>query len=153
MSSIVDSLKRLERAGSERSRATEKLREAAAAVALEIIRHVPPGVELPGWYVVRRLTSNVGSEFFLVLPGFHEPGSWENGGPESADAYIDGTGGYLHGDFSCSIPAPSRAALLRFAADIAGGLLGEIADFIEKRNAEDARATECLEDASALPTA
>ena len=57
--SIIDSLKRLERAGSETSRVTEKLREAAKDVAERIIAAVPEdlwGTSLPRGYWIMTVT-------------------------------------------------------------------------------------------------
>ena len=143
MAEIIDSLKRLERAGSEHSRATEKLHEAVRVVARLVEEIVPDGMELPRGYQVRAVSSNVGTETFLTRWGYAGEDYDEPG-----DAYVDGTGGYLHGDFSCPIPAQSRGVSLAFAHDVATGWLTELAEWLEKRAAEDAEATATLIQAS-----
>ncbi|RJO63152.1 MAG: hypothetical protein C4542_00470 [Dehalococcoidia bacterium] len=127
---IINSLKRLERAGTEHSRATKKLFAAAREVAIFIENIAPIGVQLPQGYVVRKINSNIGSEKFLVR--------------DETD-YIDGIGGYLHNDFSCWIPLPTRIAVLNFANDVSAGLLNEIADFLVQRTLEDDTATATLQ--------
>ena len=126
---IISAVKRLERAGSENSRATQKLFEAAREVACFIEKQVPIRVQLPRGYYVRQISSNVGVEKFL---------STEYG------RLIDGIDGYLHGDLHRWIPGPDRATVLEFAKDIATGLLDEIADWLEARAAEAEQATEVL---------
>lgn len=128
--SIINAVKRLERAGSENSKATQKLFEAALDVAYLIEKTVPVNVQLPRGYKVIRRYSNSGSELFLI---------------NSDGEYIDGTGRYLHGDFNCWIPEQKREAILDFAADIADGLLDEIAEFIEQQARKANEAAELLE--------
>lgn len=130
MSNTINALKRLERAGSAISRATQKLFEAASIVAAEIEDACPTNVRLPRGYRVERYRSNVGAEYFLT----HDAGLDEYGCQRSD--FVDGTGGYLHGDFSCPIPAQTRRGVMRFAEDIATGLLDEIAAFLEARTKE-----------------
>ena len=138
MSDLMSSLKRLERAGSESSRATQKLHEAASEVPLAVQKMVPEGVELPRGYTVRRVHSNVGSECFLTYYG--ETAEME--APD--DLYVDGCGGYLHGDFHCPIPSQTRETSMHFARDIAEGWLDEVAAFLEQRAAKATSAAEGL---------
>lgn len=126
---IINAVKRLERAGSESSRTTEKLFEAATKVAEIIEKQVPVGVILPRGYKVVRVKSNVSSEIFLAVVD-----SWNC---ECVTGYIDGIGRYLHGDFSCWIPEQKRDIILQFAKDIANGLLDDIAEFLENRSKEE----------------
>ena len=128
--SVINALKRLERAGSEDSKATQKLCEAAAEVAEVIIKNVPVGVPLPRSYEVVKRHSNISYELFLI---------------NSDGEYIDGIGRYLHGDLQCWIPEQKRNVVLNFAQDIATGLLDEIADFIEQEAMKSNKATETLE--------
>ena len=144
---VVNALKRLERAGSEHSRATEKLHAAVRVTAAEVIRIVPEGVELPRGYRVRSIQSNVGNDYFLTYRS-RDNGTWE-GADETFDAYVDGCGGYLHGDFHCPIPPQTRTKSLTFAKDVATGWLDELAAWLEARAAEDAAATASLEAARA----
>lgn len=152
--SIINALKRLERAGSENSRATEKLHEAARIVASQIITVAPLYILLPRGYWVRKMNSNIGSEYFLVKSTSVKNPPYELGddmrGPHEwdlIDYWIDGTDSYLHGDFQCRVPGQNREGSLRFAKDIADGLLDEIADFLEKRKAESEKNTQTLESA------
>lgn len=132
MSNIINALKRLERAGDENSRATEKLYEAAKKVAAFIEENVPAAVELPRGYKAIYVSSNIGSAKFLVNE------------TKERRVWIDGIGGYLHEDYNCKIPAQTRTGVLDFAKDIAEGLLDEIALFLEKRAQESSEMTDVL---------
>jgi hypothetical protein len=144
MSDLINALNRLERAGSESSRCTKKLHEAASTVADKICDSVRAakavGVTLPRGYRVRNVKSNVGNRAFLVA----EPGTRDEWGNDD-QLWIDGTGGYLHGDFHAGIPEQTREGSLRFAKDVSEGLLNEIAAFLEDRAAENAMAAGTLE--------
>jgi len=133
--SIINALKRLERAGSENSRATQKLYDAAIEVACFIEKNVPAGVDLPRGYKVKEVRSNIGTALFLVKETDFE------------FEYIDGLGDYLHGDYNCLIPGQKRATILKFAEDVATGLLNEISEFLH------ARAKKSLEGAEKLTNA
>lgn len=135
---IINAVKRLERAGSENSRATKKLHDAVRIVADLICDRAPVGVDLPRGYRVVRIRSNVGSANFLEVDG----GEDEFGEPTSD--LVDGDGGYLHGDFHCPLPAQTRETSLQFAADVADGLLDEISEMLEQR------ATQTLAHAASL---
>lgn len=138
--SIINAVKRLERAGSEHSRATKKLFEAATEVAELIEEIAPVGVPLPRGYKVIKEKSNIGVARFLV-----------RGDDDSYKIeYIDGIGDYLHNDFHCWIPGQKRETVLEFARDVADGLLDEIADFLEKRTQESEIATTILQSAFLL---
>jgi hypothetical protein len=140
---VVNALKRLERAGSESSRATEKLMGAAVDVAVAIEKACPAelvGQDLADGYIVTRVRSSVGSDLFLVR------GPEEDGYGDSPE-WIDGNGSYLHGDFNAWIPDSTRAGVLQFAQDIASGLLDRIAERFEQAAAKDAALTATLENA------
>ncbi len=137
---IIDAVKRLERAGDENSKATKKLHDAAATVAEIIERVAPLGVSLPRDYRVTRVRSNIGSDVFL-LGGKAQYGD--------AEFWVDGIGRYLHNDFNCDIPAQTRSGSLKFAKDVAEGLLDEIAEFLEKRKQDSEQAATVLEQAAA----
>lgn len=129
MANVIDSLKRLERAGSESSRATEKLNTAAATLATHLAELLPERELLPRGYVVRLagdiriLASNASS-------------SWDN------EDYEDER--WLNGN------ERRRDWSLAFAADIADGLLDDLAGWLEVREAESATATECLRAAAEI---
>jgi hypothetical protein len=139
---IINAVKRLERAGDENSKATKKLHQAAATIAELIEKTVPVGIKLPRGYKVIRVRSNIGSDVFL---GHDFRDNMYTDWPET---WIDGIGRYLHNDFNCNIPAQTRAGSLKFAKDIAEGLLDEIAEFLEQRKAEADQATIVLEQAA-----
>jgi hypothetical protein len=144
--SIINSLKRLERAGSENSRTTEKLREAAAEVANKIVEMVPLSlideegpkgavVSLPRGYVIEERTGNNASFRYLTRDG--DP-LWES-------RYLDAKENhYQGGDFNCWIGAANRDDILRFSKDIATGLLNEIATWLEERTKANQSATATL---------
>ena len=141
MSELLNSLNRLQRAGESGSRANQKLREAAKVVAEQIEESVESaglvGRQLPRAYRVYRQKSRVGECLFLLKA----TGTDDFGNLKSFT--IDATGQtFLHGDFSSECdPAPTGKEVLQFAEDIAGGLLGEIAAFIEsERTAAEAGA-------------
>ncbi len=128
--SIINAVKRLERAGSEHSRTTQKLFEAARQVAKLIKEMVPVGVKLPRGYYVQLVSSNIGSSRFLCRD-FSVENDHANG-----VAFVDGIGGYLHRDFRCWVPGQDRTTVLKFAEDVADGLLDEIAEWLEVRTVE-----------------
>lgn len=125
--SVIDSLKRLERAGSESSRATEKLRLAArdVAEAIEAISMDFLGVVLPRGYVVEMREGSV----YLMSR-------------EQDDNDYCPT---RYAFYSYSRTPPTRTAILEFASDIADGWLDELATFLEARQAESIKAAEILE--------
>lgn len=130
----IDALKRLERAGSENSRATKKLLDACVVIAQQIEAACPVGVSLPRGYEVVERHSNVGSALYLLTDR-----------PDCGGEYVDGNGIYLHGDFFCWIPQTTREVALVFAHDIADGLLDEITDFLEARARETEESAAVLE--------
>jgi hypothetical protein len=142
MSDIINAVARLERAGSENSRVTNKLHAAASTVADWIEGQVPVNVLLPRGYRVKRVKSNVGYTDFLVRESKET-----NEYGEPVLLWIDGTGVYLHGDFHAAIPSQTRHGSLLFANDVASGLLDEIAAWMEKLAAECDSAAKVLENA------
>ena len=146
MSEILNALNRLQRAGSEASRCTAKLHEAAAAVAEEICESVSKadaiGKMLPRKYIVHRQRSNIGSTLFLY---WIERETKDECDYEGRSHCINGESGYLHGDFKSEMTPKPRAGSLQFAKDVSEGLLDEIAEFLEKRAAENELAAQKLE--------
>lgn len=130
---VIDAIKRLERAGAENSVATQKLKEAAKAVADLIIKEVGERHELPRDYRIISKRSTLGGALFLVHRGEYE------------FEFINGCGKYLHGDFNSYVPAQTRSACLKFAADIADGLLDEISEQLEREAEAQKAAAEMLE--------
>lgn len=133
---IQDAVARLNRAGDENSKATKKLHLAVSVVAGLIEDSCPLNVSLPRGYMVVKFKSNVGSARFLRTNHVDE---------YDYNEYVDGLGSYLHGDFNTYIPAQTREVSLKFARDVAEGLLDEISDFLEARKAESLQSVQALE--------
>ncbi len=147
---VIDALKRLERAGSENSRTTQKLRAASVVIADEIVKSVEAAqaesVELPRGYVVVDQYSNIGCFTQLRTPSMAD--GWEDSRRETLNSDSTAPGEkYLHGDFNKTFFVAGRESILQFAADIADGLLDEIAEFLEKRATENEAQAVVLEGA------
>lgn len=132
---LNDAIARLNRAGDENSRTTQKLFDAAKEVATLIENSVPINARLPRGYVVRELRSNVGYASFLESPHCNNDGD---------TFFIDGFEGYLHNDFHVRVRKPSRNIIMQFASDIADGWLDEVAAWLEDRSVKSAEATATL---------
>jgi len=118
--SLINSLKRLERVGSENSRCTEKLREAVREVADIICDQI----EVPAYPIE-----------LLDLPRNYQL---------TYRKTLCSPGGYQ--DFQMD-EKPDRIACLNFAHDVATGWLDEISDFIQARIEKEKKAVEKLETA------
>jgi hypothetical protein len=140
--SIINALKRLERAGKDNSRATQKLREAAIDVAQFVIDSTPRAFickELARGYKVLGIESNVGKEYYFRVRGT---------GYDCTSRFLCiAKGHYQHGDFNAWVDAATREDVLSFAADVANGLLDEIATQFEAATVQDASATDTLKNA------
>jgi len=148
---VVSALKRLERAGSEHSRATEKLLGAASEMADWLCGHLPWVGGIPGTrYELHRVYSHrVNSgRTYLVRRRDSDDFSQDEGWVARTEDWLNGSeggaGGYFCGDFSCPVPEATRRGALLFAEDLAGGLLETIADLLERENAEADGAAERL---------
>ncbi len=119
---IINSLKRLERAGAENSRTTEKLRQGAAQVADLICEVAPADLGVKGYHIV-------------VAP-FHRFLALGEGEKET---YVS---------ISCSGYLPPRETALAFAKDVANGLLDEIAERVEMDASEASEGLAVLRAAS-----
>lgn len=120
MPDVIDSLKRLERVGSENSKTTQKLLEAAAelsrAIAEQFADAESEQVELPDGTPAYRVS---GRELYMVVPGINR---WQS-------------------------VSSSRAAALKFAEDIADGLLDEFEKSLAARVRLNAAAIAVIESA------
>jgi hypothetical protein len=105
--SVIDSLKRLERLGSENSKAMEKLIQAAREIADQIVKH----------FAVRD------SEYVYLLVDLHGQ-QMRYAIEKSTLVFPEGYGGSV---------ARDRENALRFAKDIANGLLEGFAEILAKR--------------------
>jgi hypothetical protein len=138
---LLAAAKRLEKAGKDDSQATARVHKASAWVANWIEDHVPAGLELPRGYRLRTVRSNMGLAKFLTLP-FVMQTKFE---PVDCEYWIDGVGGYLHGNYYCGIPGQTREGSLQFAKDVGEGLVEEISQFLENRAKQSDEAAEILE--------
>jgi hypothetical protein len=138
---LLAAAKRLEKAGKENSQAIARMQKATAWVANWIEDHVPAGLELPRGYRLRMVRSHLGWAKFLTLPFVMQTQSE----PIDCEYWIDGVGGYLHGDVSCGIPGQTREGSLQFAKDIDEGLVEEISQFLEDRAKLSGQASAILE--------
>ncbi len=127
---ILDVLKRLERAGSEDSKAIQKLHYAAAEVARVIEKTVPVEHDLPRGY---RVVQKDFDAFFLVCR------------KSDREYWIDGR--YPDDDLPRGVPVQTREGSLQFAEDVATGLLDEIAAWLEQRSKESDAAAATLTEA------
>ena len=117
-------MKRLERAGSENSRATQKLKDACKQLGEFIEQQVPHNVRLPRNYIVKGISNS----YYLVKIKniiFYD---------EEIECFDD----------AITDQEPSRLLCLQFAKDIAEGLLDEVAEFLEKRKEESEEAEKIL---------
>lgn len=128
--SVVDALKRLERAGSEHSRTTEKLIQAADQLADYIIETALIPLERNAPY-----TGDVIADL---------PRAYYAVGPRRIVL-----GGYVlePQDSSVGSGTATRMSALAFAQDIATGWLEELSSWLEQRAAEDEAAAETIEQA------
>ena len=138
--SIINALKRLERAGSESSRATEKLKDAARDVSRRIADLVWPLDEsdivvLPRSYRVV-WDCNASLEVGMPMPLNERIGA---GIPPGTLDYHT-----LSAYWPAQIP---RDAALQFAKDLADGWLAELSDLLDARRKADEQATEVINNA------
>ncbi len=129
MADVISALKRLERAGSEDSRQTEKLCRAADTLADHItatlssieaeITHPDVGVDLPRGWVFALATRR------LVAPRYQEE----------------------RGDTAVGSEEANRYGAMQLAEAVATGWLDELAAWLETRTAEASQAETALRDA------
>lgn len=138
MSDVISSLKRLERAGSENSKATEKLIAAAGAVAYTIAEMIPAAC-----FGADDFSANCYSDNCFVLARANtldlivDAENWRTG---VRKVYL--------GQMDHTVDA-DRDHALQFAAQIAEGLLDELAECLEAMGQASEKATEMLETAKA----
>lgn len=132
MSDIIDSLKRLERVGSENSKTTQKLIDAARELASLITQQCG----LPNFPDSENIILNEDRlEPFAKFQYFVANGRLVNGkrSTERHNAYVDET----------------RDDALAFSKDVANGLLDYIVRVIEERQAESTESLSTLQDGPA----
>lgn len=115
MTNVIDALKRLERAGAEDSRATQRLVEAAGVLGRHIAAHLPP-----------ETAPQVNEYDHLLYP---LPRSFAVRG-ESLVRFWD-----RDPDYDRPVDADRETALF-FAREVATGWLDELAEWLEARTAE-----------------
>jgi len=141
--SIINSLKRLERVGSETSRVTEKLKEACNEVAIKIVEQLKsycedvtspmPGefreIKLPENYSMIKIDTEDTTRWTLIVPS---QDVWE-------DHPYNRSLAYCTGDIT-------RHDALRFSKAISEGLLEKIADWLEGKKAIAEKALKKIEE-------
>jgi hypothetical protein len=142
--SITDDLKRLERAGQENSTYTQKLKDATARIAGEIIKNIEDGFDCPDDGFKRyRLTKKNNlphahdDDIYLVI---HSNGNCYIGYNDDIEKSCELNGFGWPESASFSLENPTRKRAFRFAEDIASGLLNRITICLEsrKKNNEEA---------------
>lgn len=136
---IINALKRLERAGSEHSKSTQKLCDAAVVVAdmvadlVPISREAYPSlVMLPRGYSVGLAGCDRRAEQFLYSP-------LDTDGIRTAfNSYRADDNGMVR----CY--GISRKSALAFARDVADGWLDELGDWLQEQASQAARATKVI---------
>lgn len=154
--SIIDDLKRLERAGSETSTTSEKLRKAAKGMAekiLELVKDYPDDKDMGlGYYKKTYEVSYDRSKkprSFLFNTSCDKD-SYEidalNGPVDKSEylEYYDSSA--FTGGGTTSVCVLTTAAALEFAKDIADGLLYVICENLEEYQAEVAKGLEAMEE-------
>jgi hypothetical protein len=137
---IINSLKRLERAGSENSRTTQKLKEATYKVADEIALRVAKAGSSDGQSY---LYSDLYDE---LLPRDYFVTSSNGSSFRPELCYCKDRRKFAVVRYS-KRGEPSREQIQGFAKDIATGLLDEIATFLEQRAQENEQAATTLNNA------
>ncbi len=153
--SIINALKRLERAGSETSKTTEKLITAAVEVAQGIVDRVPREViddlSQGGMYEVELPTGRSGVRYSLadcwysqrsvvLVQKCHFTDKWVNRAVNYSDVRTQSLTGPTV-QLGCD-----REVALHFAQDIANGLLTDIADWLELATKKNEEAAGVLEE-------
>lgn len=140
MTDVISALKRLQRAGSEESRASQKLREAASVVATRIEVTLLPALQATRRsYPEERVLGIPGTDYTVVYRRDADT-EWAELRLDYATLYEPGYA--LADPYS---PAPHEVAL-RFARDVAEGLLDKVAALLETLAAESDAATSTLEE-------
>jgi len=141
--SIVDSLKRVERAGDANSRATQKLFSAVHAVADLIADDLAPFEWRQCFNLPGRKQPSAGVRYSVERRDGTRYLCREGEAENDQDTY------YMTSEFLIHDRAWNRLTALEFARDIADGLLDAIAEWLEKRAANSEEAAAILEKAAA----
>ena len=118
--------------------ATSTLLAAAKDVGDAIEDLVPVGLRLPRHY---RRVKIVGRDARLSAAYLHVGCDCDDPDPDAGCDHVTGyvncdQDGYLYGQFDMEVAATTRAVALRFAQDVASGLLVEITDLVKRRAAK-----------------
>lgn len=129
--SIINSLKRLERVGSETSRVTQKLKKATEKVARELLKGIHnTGVEVNDFYIhIAQALYYTGSTLLWDYDGnMHNISCWDyNLIPDDRDV--------------------SRNVALDFSKAISNGLLEDVSKWVEVKKNESEQALRDIEQA------
>jgi len=153
--SIINSLKRLERVGSESSRSTEKLKKSCVEVAKAIRKNAEIVYDTSGttfsttfsdcnysWFYLT-CRKNKGDNLILIETEEENYLSYEDDFQKSD--YFEGPGNRKEFEIDC-IDNITRERALRFAADISNGLLDEVADEMEEFSNKSKESLEQLQE-------
>ena len=130
MTDVIDALKRLERVGSENSKTTEKLIQAAAALAATIAGMYNPGAD----ELIQVISDWSYDAQGLPIQGSH-----------SMNYMI--SGGILVNGHDYTYVAQNRDAALAFSSDVANGLLDLITENLQTRKEQSQGGLSILENA------
>ena len=130
MTDVIDALKRLERVGSENSKTTEKLIQAAAALAAAIAGMYNPGTD----ELIQVISDWSYDAQGLPIQGSH-----------SMNYMI--SGGILVNGHDYTYVAQNRDAALAFSSDVANGLLDLITENLQTRKEQSQGGLSILENA------
>jgi hypothetical protein len=125
MADIIDSLKRLERIGSENSKTTQKLIDAARELSSVIAQQFVPGEDEE--IIVVRHFGQIDKSDVFGYPTY----TVARGKPKQGEAFRGSL--YRSGEFV----GKNREEALGFSNDLAKGLLECIVEALEKRHAEN----------------
>lgn len=139
--SIINSVKRLERVGSEHSKATEKLFQACSEVAVFLLENVPPNVWFGEFgYIVPSLDNSEPGPSRIYEVRYHR--GWNN---DLYDGYqLERKGERIARSHSTSRDW-NRDTAMAFAKDVANGLLDEAVVAIREETDRLAEAAQTVE--------
>lgn len=132
---IINSLKRLERAGEENSRHTKKLKEATANVASQIFDSVKDSIELDTNYAIEWDYEKIADGLYFCKIGNNNPFiSLCADSPEEADQNCINEYEFV-----------TRVNAFEFAKMVNEGVIDKVAEYLEQKRERAIKATERLE--------
>ena len=126
---VINALKRLERAGAEDSRTTEKLRAAARVLSDHVVDQLSEDV-------VEETSLRREPSYVFMLPRREMPRGYALACRSQADGFYSFVLAEFRQDQGWFAVDSDRQAALRFARAIATGWLDELAEWLENRAVE-----------------